>query len=104
MSETIKVRVKRTGDLAEVKSLIVHPMETGAREDPETGEIVSRHHITRLVFSNNGTVVMAVNCSTAVSRNPYVNFSFTGVRTGDTFSVRWVDNKGETDSLETTIE
>lgn len=104
MSGSIKVRVRRTGDLAEVKTLIVHPMETGAREDPDTGELVPRHHITRLEFSNNGEAVLAVNCSTAVSKNPYVNFSFRGVRQGDTFSVSWVDNTGGTDSLETTVK
>lgn len=103
MAGKIRVRVKLEGELARVKSLVVHPMETGSREDPETGEKVPRHHIEQLVFANNGRPVLVANCSTAVSRNPYFNFSFRGARAGDVFSVNWVDNLGETDSTEVTI-
>ena len=37
MASTIKIRTRLSGDVAEVKSLILHPMETGARKDPDTG-------------------------------------------------------------------
>jgi sulfur-oxidizing protein SoxZ len=104
MAESIKIRVRRSGGLAEVKCLISHPMETGLRKDPETGELVPRHHITRLTFSNNGNAVLIADCSTAVAKNPYFDFSFEGVRPGDRFSVSWVDTEGESDSLEITVE
>jgi sulfur-oxidizing protein SoxZ len=103
MTTTIKVKVKLSGDLAEVKSLMVHPMETGARKDPDTGAIVPRHHITQLTFANNGVPVMIANCSTAVARNPHFNFSFSGAGPGDTFTVSWVDTRGESDSLDTVL-
>ena len=103
MASSIKIKTRLKGDVAEVKSLILHSMETGARKDPLSGELVPRHHITRLIFSNNGDVVMAANFSTAVSRNPYINFSFSGARAGDTLKVSWVDNLGESDEFETTL-
>ena len=104
MSGKIKVRVKIENDVARVKSLIVHPMETGSRKDPDTGELVPRHHIQKITFSNNGKTVLLANCSTAVSRNPYFNFSFEGAKPGDHFKVSWVDTQGETDSLEQVLE
>ena len=42
MEPTIRVRVARDGEWAEVKSLVLHPMETGLRKDPATGATVPR--------------------------------------------------------------
>jgi sulfur-oxidizing protein SoxZ len=103
MTGKIRVQVKLEGGLAKVKSLVVHPMETGAREDPDTGAIVPRHHIKRLTFANNGTPVMIADCSTAVAKNPYFNFAFRGASAGDRFTVDWVDTRGETGSVETIL-
>jgi sulfur-oxidizing protein SoxZ len=104
MAGNIKVKVKLSGDVAEVKSLMLHPMETGARKDPDTGELIPAHHITQLTFSNNGKTVMVANFSTAVSKNPYFGFKFRGAKAGDTLNVAWVDNRGDTDELETVLE
>ena len=104
MASNIKVKVKLSGDVAEVKSLMLHPMETGARKDPDTGALVPAHHITQLTFTNNGKTVMVANFSTAVSKNPYFSFKFRGARPGDTLRVAWIDNLGKTDELETVLE
>jgi len=103
MASKIKVKVKLKGDIAEVKSLMMHPMETGSRKDPDTGATIPVHHITELTFLHNGKNVMTVYCSTAVSRDPYFSFSFKGAKPGDTLVVQWLDNKGETDSVETVL-
>jgi sulfur-oxidizing protein SoxZ len=103
MASKIKVKVKLKGDVAEVKSLMLHPMETGSRKDPDSGATIPAHHITELTFANNGTTVMVVHCSTAVSKDPYFGFSFKGAKPGDTFTVSWVDNQGQSDSTEITL-
>jgi len=103
MASKIKVKVKLNGDVAEVKSLMLHPMETGSRKDPDLGATIPAHYITELTFLNNGQNVMTVHCSTAVSRDPYFSFSFSGAKAGDTLAVRWVDNLGETDSVEAVL-
>jgi len=103
MASKIKLKTKISGDIAEVKSLMLHPMETGARKDPDSGEVVPAHHITQLVFTHQGREVMVANFSTAVSKNPYFSFSFRGASSGDALKARWVDNRGETDELEVTL-
>ena len=104
MASKIKVKTKLSGDIAEVKSLMLHPMETGSRKDPDSGEIIPVHHITQLIFTNNGQQVMLANFSTAISKNPYFSFSFRGAKAGDTLKVSWVDNLGEKAELETQLK
>ena len=104
MANAIKVKTKLKGDIAEVKSLMLHPMETGSRKDPDSGQMVPVHHITQLIFTNNGKQVMVANFSTAISKNPYFSFSFKGAKAGDTLKVSWVDNLGEKAELETQLK
>ena len=104
MVNTIKVKAKLSGDVAQIKSLMLHPMETGARKDPDSGLIIPAHHITQLIFTNNGKQVMVANFSTAISKNPYFSFSFKGAKAGDNLKVSWVDNLGEKSELETQLK
>jgi len=103
MTPTIKLSAKLDGNVAEVKSLMFHPMETGSRINPDTGNTITAHHITQLIFTNNGNTVMVANFSTAVSKNPFFGFSFEGAKAGDVLKARWVDNLGETDEIETQL-
>ena len=103
MASKIKVKAKLKGDVAEVKSLMLHPMETGSRKDPDTGDLVPMNHITQLTFTNNGQVVMVANFSTAVSKNPFFGFKFRGAKAGDKLKTSWVDNLGNTDELESVL-
>jgi sulfur-oxidizing protein SoxZ len=103
MTPTIKVSAKRKGNVADIKSLLFHPMETGSRIDPDNGNIVPAHHITQLIFTNNGKQVMVANFSTAVSKNPFFGFSFEGAKAGDVLKATWIDNLGQTDEIETQL-
>jgi len=103
MASKIKIKTKLTGDVAEIKCLMMHPMETGARKDPDTEALVPAHHITQLTSTNNGDTVMVANFSTAVSKNPYFSFKFLGAKAGDMLKIAWVDNLGGTDEIETTL-
>ena len=40
----------------------------------------------------------------AVSKDPYLKFSFKGGKAGDDLKVSWVDNKGTSDSLVAKIQ
>lgn len=103
MASKIKVKTKLSGDVADVKCLLLHPMETGARKDPDTGELMPAHHITQLTSANNGVPVIVANFSTAISANPYFGFKFRGAKAGDTLKISWVDNLGGSDEIETTL-
>ena len=72
-------------------------------QDPNTGANIPAHHITQLTFSSNGEPVMVVNCSTAVSRDPFFSFNYSGAKAGDTLTVSWVDNTGESDQTEVVL-
>jgi len=47
---------------------------------------------------------MVAQWGVAVSKNPYLSFKFKGAAAGDTVKVSWVDNKGDSDSAETTVK
>ena len=104
MASTIKIKAVVKGDVTEVRSLMLHPMETGTRKDAETGELVAAHYITQLTFSHNGKAVIIANFSTAVSRDPYFSYRFRGGNSGDTLNVSWIDTNGETDTIDAIIE
>jgi sulfur-oxidizing protein SoxZ len=38
---------------------------------------------------------MSAQWGTAVSKNPYMQFSFKGGKAGDKIAVTWVDNRGD---------
>jgi sulfur-oxidizing protein SoxZ len=103
MTSTIKLSAKVKNSVTDVKSLMLHPMETGSRMDPDSGNLIAAHHITQLIFTHNGKQVMVANFSTAVSKNPYFGFSFEGGNVGEKITARWVDNTGATDELETEL-
>lgn len=104
MANKIKVKAKLSGDVADVQSLMLHPMETGTRKDPDTNAVIPAHHITQLTFEHNGEVAMVANLSTAVSENPYFRFKIRGAKAGDSLKVSWVDNLGETAELEAELK
>jgi sulfur-oxidizing protein SoxZ len=98
MPGTIKIRAQLEGNVTTVKALIKHPMETGARKDPKTGELIPAHFIQELNAEHNGNKVMTALWSGGISANPYLSFKFTGANKGDKITINWVDNKGEKDS------
>jgi len=103
MAAKIKIRGKIKEGVAEVKSLMPHPMETGTRRNAE-GNIVPAHYIqTVTCFKNNEQVIQA-HWGTAVSKNPFFAFKVKNAVPGDTIRVDWVDNTGETSSGELVLK
>ena len=103
MAGSIKIRARKKGDTTTVKALIKHPMETGLRKDKKTGKKIPAHFIQEVNCEHGGEQVMNALWGIAVSKNPYISFQFDGAKQGDTVKVSWVDNKGESDSVETEI-
>lgn len=104
MAKPIKIRAKAKDGIASVKCLVSHIMETGTRRDSKTGSIVPAHFIEEVICKHNGKVVMTANWGPAVSKDPYLSFKFKGAASGDTVTVSWTDNKGESQSAEATIK
>ena len=103
MAQPIRMRVKLEGDLADVRVLIEHPMETGLRKDPVTGELVPMHFIQTMTATLNGKPVLEAQWSRAIARNPYVQFRIKGAKAGDQIGIAWIDNLGESNSAATKV-
>ena len=98
----MKIRATLQGDVADVRILMLHPMETGQRKDAK-GDIVPLHFIRSVVVSHNGRTVLDAQWSQAVSRNPFLGLRVKGAKAGDKITVTWVDNKGDKRADEATV-
>jgi sulfur-oxidizing protein SoxZ len=103
MAEPMRIRATMAGDVADVKVLMNHPMETGLRKDAKTGQLVPAHFIQEVTATINGTPVLTAEIGSGVSKNPYLGFKVKGAKAGDKVVVNWADNKGDKNSAEATI-
>ncbi|AEG30993.1 thiosulfate oxidation carrier complex protein SoxZ [Thiomicrospira cyclica] len=97
MSINIRTRGQVRGGVAEVKSLIRHPMESGARMDQSTGKPFPMKLITNVDVSVNGNRVVDAQWSANISTNPYMHVNV-AANSGDEVTINLVDNTGETGS------
>ena len=102
MSDPMRIRAQAQGDKTTVRVLVSHEMESGQRKDA-AGKIVPAWFIQSINATWNGKTVMSAQWGTAVSKNPFVQFSFKGGKAGDKLVVSWVDNRGEKRSDEAVI-
>lgn len=93
MSDAMRIRAQAQGDKTTVRVLLSHIMESGQRKD-DAGKIVPAWFIQSINATWNGKTVMSAQWGTAVSKNPFVQFSFKGGKIGDKIAVSWVDNHG----------
>jgi len=84
MADPMKIRVTLQGDVADVRVLMAHPMETGQRKDA-AGKLVPMHFIQTIT----------AQISQAVARNPVFAFKVKGAKAGDKLSITWQDNAGD---------
>lgn len=94
MADPMKIRAQMKGDVAEVRVLMAHAMETGQRKD-NAGNLVPAHFIQQITVEVSGKLVIQGQTGTSVSRNPVFAFKVKGAKAGDKVVVNWVDNKGE---------
>ena len=98
----MRIRARAEGDVVEVKILISHVMETGFRKDREGG-LVPAHFIQLVTVTHQGRTVLSAQWGPGVSANPFLSFKFQGGRKGETLTVGWIDNLGDSRSDEAVI-
>ena len=98
----MRIRAQAQGDKTTVRVLVAHEMESGQRKDA-AGKIVPAWFIQSITAVCNGKTVMSAQWGTAVSKNPFVQFSFKGAKAGDKVVVNWIDNHGDKRSDEAVI-
>ena len=103
MADPMKIRATLEGDVANVKVLMNHVMETGQRKDAKTGQVIPAHFIQTVTAQLNGKVVLDAQWSQAVSKNPFLGFKVKGAKAGDKVTVSWADNKGDKNSADASV-
>ena len=59
--------------------------------------------LQNITVKQNGRPVVEAEISQAVSRNPVFSFRLRGGAKGDKIEVSWLDNHGETNSIESAV-
>jgi sulfur-oxidizing protein SoxZ len=93
MADPMKIRAQVAGDMADIKILMQHPMETGRRKEAN-GQLVPLHIIQQVTATLNGKIVLDAQWGPSMSKNPFLGFRVKGAKVGDELVVTWVDNKG----------
>ena len=102
MADPMKIRASMQGDKVVVKILMAHEMETGQRKD-SAGKVIPAWFIQNVTATHNGKTVLSAQWGPAVSKNPFLEFRFSGGKAGDKVIVTWTDNKGDKRTDEATI-
>ena len=102
MSEPIKIRANLQGEIAEIRVLLQHVMETGQRRD-DKGQTLAAHFIQTFAITLNGKPIINGQLNTSISRNPLFTFKTRGIKPGDKLAVNWTDNLGDKRQDEITV-
>ncbi|HEX4858244.1 MAG TPA: thiosulfate oxidation carrier complex protein SoxZ [Usitatibacteraceae bacterium] len=94
MADPMKIRAAMAGDKVVVKVLMAHEMETGQRKD-SAGKTIPAWFIQNVSAMHNGRTVLNAQWGPAVSKNPFLEFRFSGGKSGEKVTVTWTDNRGE---------
>ncbi|MFK8069184.1 MAG: thiosulfate oxidation carrier complex protein SoxZ [Gammaproteobacteria bacterium] len=101
---SIKIRTRTENGLTTVGVIIRHSMETGRRQDPQTKRILPIHHIREVSCKVNDELVMSAYVGTGISTNPFFSFHIEDTRPGDVLALTWLDNLGNSDTINTAIK
>ena len=95
MAGQIQIRARMSGsDVADVKILLAHDMETGTRKDAKTKKLIPAHYINEATVTLNGKPVMQIQCAAGIAKNPFFGLRIKGAKSGDFVAIDAVDNTG----------
>jgi sulfur-oxidizing protein SoxZ len=95
MAINIRTRGSVKNGIADIKSLIRHPMESGARMNQSTGKPYPMKLIQTVDVTVAGKKVVDAQWSANVSTNPYMHLQVKA-NSGDEVTINVTDNTGET--------
>jgi sulfur-oxidizing protein SoxZ len=93
MADPMRIRAAVKDGKVDVRVLMSHEMETGQRKT--ASGVVPVWFIQNVTATHNGRTVLSAQWGPSISKNPYLNFRFSGGKPGDKVSVTWTDNKGD---------
>jgi len=83
----------KKGEIIRIQMVITHPMEPGTRKDPQTGQIIPAHHLTKLEIFFNDNPVSVIDMGGGVSANPFIGITMKAEQSG-VIKIVYEDNKG----------
>lgn len=99
---SMKMRARLSGDVTEVKAIMIHPMHTGHAKD-DFGQLIPADFIQLVDVKLNDKPMLQAQWGTGIAKNPYLTFYLTGAKAGDKISLTWHDNHGRTASGEAMV-
>jgi len=99
----MRIKAKLKGDVATVKLLIKHAMESGRRKD-EAGNVIPAKYVQTITGHIAGTQVFEVNTGAGVSKNPFIQVILSGRAVGETLDFKWVDSSGASEEDSVTLK
>lgn len=103
MAQPMRIRAKLKGDEIQAKILVQHVMETGLRAGAD-GKKIPPNFIKTLIVKYDDKVVLESVMGIAVSKDPFLSFSFKGGAKGGKLSVTWIDNLDATRTDTVTVK
>lgn len=82
----------KQGEVVRVRALIEHRMESGMRLDAN-GNTIPRNIVSTFEVSLDDELLFTWQPETAVSQNPYIEFTFVARKSGE-LGMKWVDDEG----------
>jgi sulfur-oxidizing protein SoxZ len=95
---SIKIRSKRLDGKTQIRALITHPMEHGLNHDKKTNTLIPPHFIHTLTVAHNDKIVATSYMGMSIPKDPFFIFMLNGGAAGDTITIYWEDNLGNSDS------
>ncbi len=102
MTDPMRIRAVAKDGKVDVRVLMSHEMETGQRKDAK-GVLVPAWYIQTVTATYAGRTVLSAQWGPSVSKNPFLNFRFSGGKPGEKVGITWTDNRGEKRTDETAI-
>lgn len=98
MADIGKVRIRvpssiKTGDIVQVRSLVIHPMERIERD--KQGKIIQKNYnyINKVVMTYLGKTIATFDTTQSVSENPFFSFTFKATDPGQ-LKIQFLDTTG----------
>ncbi|WP_397473831.1 thiosulfate oxidation carrier complex protein SoxZ [Pusillimonas sp.] len=82
----------KQGEVVRVRALIEHRMESGMRLGPD-GKTIARNIVSKFEARLDDDLLFTWEPETAVSQNPYIEFTFVARRSGE-LRMGWIDDAG----------
>jgi sulfur-oxidizing protein SoxZ len=95
MAKIFRVKASARGGKTTVKMMAKHNMDTGLQKGKD-GNLIPAKFLDTVSVSHGGKVVFEANLNTAISKNPYLAFTFEGGAKGEELTVAWSENTGTT--------